>query len=464
MKKKSNVSFIVVVLLGGLLATMTETIMNNSLTTIMKELHVSESTAQWLSTGYIMAAGIVMPVAVYLIHRFKLRQLFPTSLAIFLAGTIIGSLAPNFYILLLGRIIQAVSVGIIMPLVQNLMVLLFPPEKRGFALGISGFVIVLGPAIGPTLSGWIVGRWSWRMLFIFLLPITVIILLLALIFTKNVTQQEDDKLDLPSVLASSVGLGLILFSCSHIGNAAAIDLTAIITMVLGLIVTGFFVARQLKLDQPLLEMRVFKAPSFTKATILASITSIAMLGVELLLPLYLQNVRGVSALASGLIMLPGALVMVVLSPLAGNWYDRFGIRPLAFGGFTIMLLTSIPMIWFNEKTSLVWIAVLYALRMSGVGLAMMQLNTAGVNALPERYSIHGNTVTATVRQVASSLGTSLLVTIAAVFASQAKAGGTAQRASLRIGYSWSFAVIVFILLICLAMTFTLKNKTTPEIK
>lgn len=461
--KNSNTIFLIVILLGGFLSSLTETIMNNSLTTIMNELHVSETTAQWLSTGYIMVVGIMMPVAVYLIHRFPLRKLFPTAIALFLAGTLVGACAPNFWILLGGRLIQAVSVGITMPLVQNLMVLLFPPEKRGMAMGMSSIVIILGPALGPTLSGWIVDHYSWRMLFEFLLPLTVIILILAIIFTKNVTSQQDDQLDWMSVIESSLGLGLLLYGFSRIGSIANIDLISGICIIGGGLIIWAFVIRQLDLRKPLLEMRTFKAPSFTKTTILAAVMSIAMLGAELIIPLYLQNLRGTSALVSGLLLLPGALVMIIVSPLAGTLYDKYGIKQLSIWGFAILTLASLPMIWFSATTPLWWITFLYAVRMVGIGLVMMQLATSGVNALPERYSLHGNTVAATIRQVASSLGTSLMVTIAAIGSTVANNHHHGHLAALQAGYQDAFIAVTIIAAICLLLTFTLKNKTTPEI-
>lgn len=463
-QKENNLVFIIVLLLGGFLSSMTETIMNNSLTTIMRELHVTEATAQWLSTGYIMVVGIMMPVAVYLIHRFTLRQLFPTAVLIFLLGTIVAAAAPSFGVLLLGRLIQALAVGIIMPLVLNLMVLLFPASKRGWAMGMSSCVIILGPAIGPTLSGWIVDHYSWRMLFQFLIPLTIIIMILAFIFTKNVTQVQDDQLDVPSVIESTLGLGLMLYGFFRIGSVATVDTLSWVTLILGIIFTYLFVRRQLRLDHPLLEMRVFKSPSFTKTTILSSITNIAMLGAELIIPLYIQNVRGESALVSGLLLLPGALVMFIVSPLAGVLYDRWGIRKLAISGFVILTLASIPMIWFNETTPLWWISLLYATRMMGIGLVMMQVGTAGLNALPDRYSLHGNTVASTIRQIAGSLGTAIMVTVAAIFSQHAQHVGHVAKMSLQIGHSWSFIVILLVLVVCLLMTFTLKNKTTPEIE
>lgn len=434
-KRSNNLYFILVLLLGGFLSAMTETIMNNSLTTIMDELYVTETTAQWLSTGYIMVVGIMMPISVYFLKRFSLRQLFPTALAIFLLGTIVDAIAPNFTILLLGRLIQAIAVGIIMPLFQNLMVLSFSPNKRNFAMGMSSVVIILDLAIGPTLSGWIVEHYNWRMLFQFLIPLTIIILIFSIIYTKNVTEQSAVDLDWWSVGESSIGLGLLLYGFSRIGTVANIDLISAIGLLVGIIFLIIFVKRQLRLKSPLLEMQVFKSPSFTKTTILSAITSIVMLGAELIIPPYIQNVRGESALISGLLLLPGALIMIIVSPISGTLYDPYGIRKLSITGFTILTLASIPMIWFDQSTSLWWITFLYTVRMIGIGLVIMQLITAGVNALSERYTLHGNTVAATIRQIVSSLGTSLLVTIAALFSTTAQNKEISKISALQIGYS-----------------------------
>lgn len=211
-------------------------------------------------------------------------------------------------------------------------------------------------------------------------------------------------------------------------------------------------------------MQVFKSPSFTKTTILSAITSIVMLGAELIIPPYIQNVRGESALISGLLLLPGALIMIIVSPISGTLYDPYGIRKLSITGFTILTLASIPMIWFDQSTSLWWITFLYTVRMIGIGLVIMQLITAGVNALSERYTLHGNTVAATIRQIVSSLGTSLLVTIAALFSTTAQSKEISKISALQIGYSWSFITIAVVSFICLLVTFTLKNKTSAEIK
>lgn len=213
----------------------------------------------------------------------------------------------------------------------------------------------------------------------------------------------------------------------------------------------------------MLEMKVFKSISFTKTTILAALSSIALLGVELILPLYVQNVRGVSALDSGLIMLPGAIIMGIISPIAGRLFDKHGIKWLAIIGFGILTLASVPMIWFDHTTSVVLISTLYAIRMLGLGLVMMQLNTSGVNALPAKYLVHGNTVASTFRQVASSLGSALLVTVSTMTAKLSANGHSVTLANTATGYQWTFMVVTGFSLLCFLMAFTLRNKTAAEI-
>ncbi|MBU7555893.1 MFS transporter [Pediococcus ethanolidurans] len=206
-KSTTQIIMVFVLLLGSFLSALAETFLNNALPTIMAEVHVSQTTAQWLSTGYLLVAGIMMPTAAYFTNRIKLKPLFLETISIFLSGLIISATAQSFTILLLGRLIQAASVGVSMPLVQNVLTLIFPAEKRGIALGIGGIVINLGPAIGPTLSGIIVTHWSWRMLFIALIPIACLVLVLGIFTIDNVTDTRSDHLDMPSLIMSVFGFG-----------------------------------------------------------------------------------------------------------------------------------------------------------------------------------------------------------------------------------------------------------------
>lgn len=450
---------VVTILLGGFLSTLTETILNNALPTIMQVFKVSQSMAQWLSTGYIMIVGIILPVSGYFFNRFPLRPLFLSTLGVFLAGTTLSAFAPNFFCLLIGRMIQAISVGISMPLTQNVMTLIYPPEKRGAAMGMAAVVIILGPAIGPTLSGWIVDHYSWRVLFASLLPVTLIIIVLGLFALHNINKRRKSQLDGLSLFLSTLGFGLLLYGFSNIGSIGGIDLTTIVSILAGIIGVALFVWHQLKLQMPMLEMRVFASPSFTKTTILAGLINIAMLGTELIIPLYLQSVRGISALVSGIMLLPGAILMGMLTPIAGRLFDQHGIKNLAIVGFGILSAATLPMLQFNATTNIVWIVVLYALRMGAISLVMMPVTTSGINALPPRLIVDGNTVVATFRQIASSLGTAALVTISAIVSQ-----GQTMRTGLTQGYQVAFGVTLAISLIGWGIAFTLKNRTVAELE
>lgn len=350
MKKSKRRLLVFTILLGGFLSTLTETILNNALPTIMKAFNISQSVSQWLSTGYILVVGIMMPTAAYFFNRVPLKPLFITTLFIFLIGTIIAATAKNFEILMLGRIVQAISVGISMPLVQNVLTLVYPPNERGAALGLAAIVIILGPAIGPTLSGWIVNHYPWEWIFIVLIPITVLVIVLSFFTVENVNQTKPTKLSWLSLMLSTIGFGLLLYGFSNIGIIAGINTSTTIILIVGLLTTIGFIVLQLKLKNPLLEMRVFKSPSFTKTTILASLINVAMLGTELIVPLYLQDVRGMSAFISGLMLLPGAILMAIVAPIAGRLLDSYGIKMISFIGFSVLTLATIPMIWFNERT------------------------------------------------------------------------------------------------------------------
>lgn len=446
--------FIATVLLGAFLSSLTETIMNNAIPTIMDAFAVSQSTAQWLSTGYILVVGIMMPATAYFMDRFKLKSLFIATFGLFLVATILCGIAPNFSVLFVGRMLQAVSVGISMPVASNVLMLIFPKEQRGMAMGLSGVVVIFGPALGPTLAGWILKSYSWRMLFHMISPIAVVVLICAIAFVRNITDTKPIKLDWFSLALSSVGLGALLYGLSNFGSWSAYVL-----IIAGIGILAIFVKRQLNTDNPFLEMRVFKSPSFTRTTILAALVSIVMLGAELLIPLYVQNVHGASALTSGLIMMPGAVVMMIMSPISGHIFDKYGVKVLTVLGLAITIIATIPMTFFNATTSIIWISACYTVRMAGIGMVSMQLVTSGINALPKALLVHGNSVASTIRQAASSLGTAFIVTVSSVVTQHASGN---HIIALETGYRWSFIVTTLIAVVGLLIAFRLVSKTTPE--
>lgn len=410
--KKYNRSLLVAVLLIGTFCTvLNQTLLATAFPTLMKEFDISASTVQWLTTGFLLVNGIMIPISAWLINSFSSKKLYISAMTTFLIGTIICFIAQNFPVLLAGRLIQAVGVGLSMPLLQNIMLTIFPPEKRGSAMGMAGIVIGLAPALGPTLSGWIIDHYSWRDLFGMVIPIVILVLVLALFFMKSVIELTHPKIDTISAILSTIGFGSLLYGFSSVGDKGWLSKEVLGFLIVGAIFIFLFSKRQLNIEHPFLELRVFKSKIFTIAAVLAGVTNMAMIGAEMVLPLYIQNIRGESAFHSGLMLLPGALVMGLMMPITGAIFDKRGARKLAITGMFILTSATLPFAFLTSKTSVIVIVVLYAIRMFGISMVMMPVTTSGMNALPAHLISHGTAVNNTFRQVASSIGTAILISV-----------------------------------------------------
>ena len=450
-------------LAGAFIALMAETFLNNALPTIMADFRVSQSTAQWLSTSYLLVVGLMIPVSAWVFSNFQSKHAFIVMMATFLTGSLVCTFSGgHFALLLTGRIIQAVAAGSLMPFIQNVVLLLFPPEKRGVALGVVGLVVALGPTVGPTLSGFVLEHWSWRALFILLAILSAAILVMSFFLVYTVNDRTRTHLDVASVIYSCLGFGLLLYALSPMadrGGASVLDLGLLLA---GLMVVVLFCWRQLHLESPLVNLRVFANATFNLTSLLSTLSNIAMVGVELVLPLYLQNTRGSSALTSGLVMLPGAIVMGIFNPLSGLIYQRIGARKISLLGYTVLLAGTLPMIWFGTTTSLIVIASCYALRLAGVALVMMTTFTEGINALPAELTAHGNAAASTVRQVGGSLGTAAAMMIVTIGAQRGSLSGATPAQALDQGYQWAFIFLMLVALIGLCASLFLKRHKTEN--
>lgn len=407
-----NRSLMVLVMLVGAFCTiLNQTILATAFPALMNAFNISTSTVQWLTTGFLMVNGIMIPVSAYLTSRFNTKSLFIISMIIFEIGTVMAWLAPHFSVLLIARLIQAVGVGINMPLMQNVMLTIYPPEQRGSAMGINGLVIGLAPAIGPTLSGWVIDNYNWRMLFEMIAPITLVVIIASFFFVKNVIPNEKPHLDWLSVLISTAGFGSMLYGFSTVGNKGWTSPVVIWTIIIGAILVAILVMRQNHLDEPFLEFKVFESKEFTLATILSAIVMMAMVGVELVVPMYLQIIHSMSAFHSGLTLLFGALLMGVMSPITGTLFDRYGAKRLAVTGMFILTIGTIPFAFVNRDTPTIDIIFLYAVRLFGISMVMMPVTTAGMNSLPLQLISHGTAVNNTLRQVATSVGTAIMISV-----------------------------------------------------
>jgi EmrB/QacA subfamily drug resistance transporter len=331
---------IAVLMIGAFISFLNNTLLNVALPSIMKDLHVNTATVQWLTTGFMLVSGILIPTTAFLIQKYSVRRLFLTAMGLFTAGTILAGFAHVFPILLAGRMIQASGSAIMMPLLMNVMLISFPVEKRGAAMGVFGLILMFAPAIGPTLSGWIVEHYDWRMLFHFVTPIVIIILLIGFFLLNDKKDKVDLHLDLFSLLLSSVGFGGLLYGFSSAGNKGWDSPHVYVTIIVGVISLLWFILRQSKLERPMLNFKVYKYEMFTLSSIISMVVYMAMFSGFLLLPIYVQTIRGISPMDSGLMLLPGAIVNAVMSPITGKLFDKFGGRILVVTGLTIMTITT----------------------------------------------------------------------------------------------------------------------------
>lgn len=336
-KEYNRTAMVMLLLVATFAGVLNQTSLGTAIPTLMTSFNINLATAQQATTWFLLANGIMIPVSAYLTTRFSTKWLYVTAYAILITGLLITALAPtdNWALFLFGRIIQASAVGITMPLMQVVMVNIFPAEQRGAAMGLNGLVVGLAPALGPTFAGWILKHdfvlmgvhLSWRAIFILPLVILTLAFLAAPFVVKDVIANRDMSLDVPSLILSIIGFGSFLWGFTNVANNGWGDLTIVILpIVIGVSVIALFIYRQLHLEVPLLDVRVFKVKQFSVTTAAIALSMMAMMGVEMMLPLYLQNVHGLSALDSGLALLPGALMMGLVSPIAGRVYDKVGAR------------------------------------------------------------------------------------------------------------------------------------------
>ncbi|QFM57375.1 multidrug efflux MFS transporter LmrS [Staphylococcus aureus] len=447
-------NFIVaVMLISAFVAILNQTLLNTALPSIMRELNINESTSQWLVTGFMLVNGVMIPLTAYLMDRIKTRPLYLAAMGTFLLGSIVAALAPNFGVLMLARVIQAMGAGVLMPLMQFTLFTLFSKEHRGFAMGLAGLVIQFAPAIGPTVTGLIIDQASWRVPFIIIVGIALVAFVFGLVSISSYNEVKYTKLDKRSVMYSTIGFGLMLYAFSSAGDLGFTSPIVIGALIISMVIIYLFIRRQFNITNVLLNLRVFKNRTFALCTISSMIIMMSMVGPALLIPLYVQNSLSLSALLSGLVIMPGAIINGIMSVFTGKFYDKYGPRPLIYTGFTILTITTIMLCSLHTDTSYTYLIVVYAIRMFSVSLLMMPINTTGINSLRNEEISHGTAIMNFGRVMAGSLGTALMVTLmsfgAKIFLSTSPSHLTAteiKQQSIAIGVDISFAFVAVLVM------------------
>ncbi|GAA3404309.1 MDR family MFS transporter [Paenibacillus hodogayensis] len=407
--KRGPIMFALII--GMFVAALNETLMGNALPELMKSFGVSAATAQWLSTAYMLVVGVLVPVTAILQQWFTTRQIFLSAMSLFFVGTVTSAVSPEFGVLLVGRIIQAIGTGMLLPLVMNVIMTIYPPEKRGGAMGMLGLVVMFAPAIGPTISGLIVDGLSWRWLFYLVTPFALLSIIIGAAVLKNVSEVTKPRVDFLSIVLSTIGFGGIVYGFSSAGEHGWSEPEVIWTIAAGGVSLLLFVWRQLLLKQPVMDLRAFRYPTFALVAVLLFVLMMTFFSSAIMLPMFMQGVLLVTAFKSGLILLPGGIVNGFMAPVSGKLFDKFGPRVLVIPGLAIAVVSLWQFTRFDEATSTGFLVAVHIALMIGIALVMMPAQTAGLNQLPSHLHPHGTAILNTLQQVSGAIGTALYISI-----------------------------------------------------
>ncbi|MGG0123558.1 DHA2 family efflux MFS transporter permease subunit [Bacillus paranthracis] len=393
-------------LIAGFIGLFSETALNMALKDLITGFDILETTAQWLTTGYLLTLGILVPISGLILQWFTTRQLFIASLVFSIIGTLIGAIAPTFSVLMIARIVQAVGTALLLPLMFNTILVIIPPHKRGRAMGIIGLVIMFAPAVGPTVSGLILKTLTWHWIFWISLPLLIIALVFGTFFMQNVTKLTKPRIDIFSIILSTIGFGGIVFGFSSAGESGGWGSShVILSLVIGVVGLIAFSLRQMKMDEPMLDLKAFKYPMFVIGLLLILVCMMVLLCTMMILPLYLQTSLALSTFAAGLMLLPGGIINGILSPVMGGLFDRFGPKWLVIPGLVIVACALYGFSTLTLETSTGFIVALHIALMVGISMIMMPAQTNGLNQLPPELYPHGTAIMNTLQQVAGAIGT-----------------------------------------------------------
>ncbi|MCW5696837.1 MAG: DHA2 family efflux MFS transporter permease subunit [Bauldia sp.] len=439
-----------------------ETIMSVALPRLMADLDITASAAQWLTTAFLLTMAVVIPITGFLLQRFNTRPVFMLAMSLFTTGTLISAAAPGFEVLVLGRVVQASGTAVMMPLLMTTIMTLVPPESRGRTMGFISIVISVAPALGPTVSGLILSALDWRFMFILVLPIAVAALALGAAKIPNVGNPRKAPLDVVSVMLSAFGFGGLVYGLSSLGESGGVEpvVPAWLSLTVGGAVLAVFVLRQLaqqRENRALLDLRTFTSKVFSVSVLLMVINMMALFGAMILLPIYLQNVAGLTTLQTGLLLLPGGLLMGLCAPFIGALYDRHGPTPLIVPGAVVVSTALWILTLVGADSSMFLVLGAHLVLMGGLSLMFTPLFSTSLGSLPMALYSHGSAVIGTVQQVAGAAGTALFIALMTTRSATLAAAGAAPDVALAGGIHTAFTWGAVISLLSIAAAFFVRK-------
>jgi len=464
-KSKSGNGTLLFVLLAGMFVNLLNvSIINVMLPKIMAEFQVPASSAQWLSTGFMLLTGIIITLVPFLSKRLQYRTLFNAAMVFMVIGSLLCAVSPTFLVLLTGRLVQAVGYGLLLPLAMILVLAITPPERRGVNMGILGIGMMLAPAIGPTLAGIAINFLSWKTLFLILAAAGAAVFIISLLTFHYENEKQEARADIIGIILSAAGLSSLLYGVSSAGNNGWGQTSVIAFFAAGIALLIVFVIVELRIKNPLLDLRVFKGYNFSSTVIVTMVLQMAFYGGLILMPLYFENVMGYSGLKTGLLLLPGSLLIGIMGIFSGKLYDKIGIKPLAVTGTLIMAAAAIFLARLTPDTSYMGSLLSYTAFALGVSIVTTPITTAAFAKVPKEQNSDAATLQNTLRQVAGSIGTAILITVmsnsAKDFAAN-HAGAADQQAPMLAanhGINTAFILTIALCLLAAALSFALASK------
>ncbi|MGV0869683.1 MDR family MFS transporter [Corynebacterium kalidii] len=472
-----NVGLLIGILVAAaFVAILNETALSNALPSLMREFQVGEDVAQWLTTVFMLTMAVVIPTTGYLMQRLTLRTIYIVALSLFLGGTVLAAVAPVFAALLAGRVLQAAGTALIMPLLMTTIMVLVPVERRGSVFGLVTIVIAVGPALGPTFAGLVLELASWRWIFLVMIPLAVLALVMGIWQIRNFEEPSRPPFDLLSVLLSAVGFAAAIYGLSGLSKAAQeFPTVAVVCLVVGAVVLVVFFRRQSMLMKaqaagehraPLMNTTPLKIREFSWSLGLMLLSFGSLFGFIIIMPIFGQTVLGLSELQTGLVTLPGGIIMGAMGPIVGRLYDAHGTRPLIIPGGALLVVAMGLLLMLDENKTFWYLASIAVVLNIGLSLLMTPLMSNALAAVPNEISSHGSAILNTLQQLAGAAGTALFIAVMGIGSANSSAGTStgALVDGVHVAFYLGAGIAVLVFVLALVLRIDARDAETGEVQ
>ena len=434
---------------SGISSSVLSTAMTTALPGVVEYFGISTSVGQWITSGYSLAMGMIMPLTAFLITRFPTKRLYLTGIGAFIAGLLVSIFAGDFALMMVGRVLQACGNGVLMTAAQVVIITIYPIKKRGTMMGTYGLATTAAPVVAPTIAGLMIDAFGWKSIFYVSLVIMILSFIISCIVFDDVLELQDKKFDVVSFVESIVAFGGVTLGIGNLSTFGILSIEAGVPLLLGAVVCVFFVTRQCRLEKPFLDVKILVNRNYAVSVISSMVLYLVMMGSSVMMPLYVQSVMGYSAVVSGLVTLPGSLATALVSPFAGKLYDEIGIKKIFVAGAAALVISNIGMFFLSMETPLWTAAALNVIRNISIGSLMMPLLTWGTSNVHPTKMADASSLLTSLRTIAGSIGSAVFVGIMTmVAASSAETyGDNAMMHGMNMSFFWMAVGAAVLLLI-----------------